>query len=848
MKKLGLIIITIVMLLTIIPFSVQAQTPGVWDGFAANEFESGKGTKSSPYIIKTAGQLKLLAVKTNSGEVTSDQYYKLGADIKLNSFSNFLKWDTQIPGNAWEPIGNQTNKFVANFDGNGHRVQGMYINSNDDYQGLFGFSTGVIKNVKIEASYIKGGSYVGSVAGAGNVEKCTSYEREERYVVVVGKDYVGGIIGTGSADTCKNNASVTGVSYVGGVVGVGKAVNSTNTADVVGNENVGGITGVNNSDVTDCENSGKVNGTKLVGGISGWNRTNIINCKNSGAVNAINNVGGICGSGNAQKCNNVGSVTGTTLVGGITGIGNAINCTNSANVEAGENVGGIVGEGYGENCSNTGAVKGQTNVGGVVGYGNISICYNEGKVVGADNVGGVLGNNKQATAVVKGQNFGEVTGVTNVGGVVGYVKENVNAEHSSNSGKVTGTQYVGGIAGRVRNEQSKVLNCYNTGDVSAQTYVGGISGRANTEFCYNAGNISGEKFVGAIVGFGTTSSSYYLENTAYNSEKISQKAVGIDDKKSALEQEAEGAKALTKKEIIVKDSFAGFDFDSIVIWQIDEKTNGGMPYLHYHDFLQKSENIKYIKEAVACDAKPWYYYSCECGEKGTELFESAHVMGHTPTAGATVNDRQSCSACKITLETNLDYTNKFSDVKDTDWFKNAVDYNASKGYVLGVSNTEFGHAQSITRGMFVTILARIAGVDTTSNATSTSFADVAWGKYYTAAVKWASENGIVTGYTAQKFGPNDPITREQLCTIIIRFASYKNVILFENNEPLTFTDNDDISAYAKSAVDKCQRTGIISGYTETDGYSFKPQGNATRAEAAQILFGYNTQQVNRQRY
>jgi hypothetical protein len=120
--------------------------------------------------------------------------------------------------------------------------------------------------------------------------------------------------------------------------------------------------------------------------------------------------------------------------------------------------------------------------------------------------------------------------------------------------------------------------------------------------------------------------------------------------------------------------------------------------------------------------------------------------------------------------------------------------------------------------MFITILARIAGVDTSSaaNKVNTKFSDVKSGKYYTNAIKWASENGVVNGLTDTTFGPNAAIERQQLCVMIVNFAKHQNITLTEVETAIDFVDKTTIAKYAKDAVAICQKADIVNGYANGD--------------------------------
>ena len=191
-----------------------------------------------------------------------------------------------------------------------------------------------------------------------------------------------------------------------------------------------------------------------------------------------------------------------------------------------------------------------------------------------------------------------------------------------------------------------------------------------------------------------------------------------------------------------------------------------------------------------------------------------------------------------------DSSKVFTDVK-AKWYKNAVDYNYSHGFISGVSENEFGVGTTITRGMFITVLARIAGVDTkgAANKVETKFTDVKSGKYYTAAIKWASDNGIVGGITDTTFAPDNAIERQQLCTMLVKFAKVINVDLKASTAEIAFKDASSVQKYAKDAVKVCQMAEIVSGYKVEGGNEFRPTNTATREEAAQILYGFHSKFV-----
>lgn len=175
---------------------------------------------------------------------------------------------------------------------------------------------------------------------------------------------------------------------------------------------------------------------------------------------------------------------------------------------------------------------------------------------------------------------------------------------------------------------------------------------------------------------------------------------------------------------------------------------------------------------------------------------------------------------------------KFTDVSEGAWYKDAVTYVTGKGFFNGTSETEFAPNVAVTRAMFVTVLGRMAeqsGLITVGY--TSSFADVPQNTWYSSYVGWAAANGIVTGYDANTFGPDNNITREQIAAIFVRFADYAKVQL-DTSKAASFSDQNQVSSWAMESMAKAASAGLINGYE--DG-TFQPMKTATRAEVASIL-------------
>lgn len=262
-----------------VPVSARAEgeTVDTWDGKTiAGGFAAGDGTQNNPFQIETAAQLAYFAKTVNEGEAYLYKYIVLTADIDLAN-------------KEWTPIGNHSNPFKGNFNGDNHTVTGMQISGELDRVGLFGecikFNVdSAIKNITVKDSVICGINRVGAIVGYAeeiNIENCRSIGN-----TINGKTDVGGICGkiggysVGKVSQCYNSSKVTGRGRVGGIAGMGGiAENCLNTGEIMiinkAHQSAGGgIFGIfddttASASITACVNLGKVSGGESFGGIVG---------------------------------------------------------------------------------------------------------------------------------------------------------------------------------------------------------------------------------------------------------------------------------------------------------------------------------------------------------------------------------------------------------------------------------------------------------------------------------------------------------------------------------------------------------------------------------------------------
>lgn len=190
----------------------------------------------------------------------------------------------------------------------------------------------------------------------------------------------------------------------------------------------------------------------------------------------------------------------------------------------------------------------------------------------------------------------------------------------------------------------------------------------------------------------------------------------------------------------------------------------------------------------------------------------------------------SALAQTTTAQTAQD-TNPFTDVKKSDWYYTAVQYARVNGFFGGVSKTLFAPGGTMTRGMFVTVLGRMAGVDPANYTEAPEFSDVAADAYYAPYVQWAAKYGITNGTGGGKFAPDRLISREEMVVFFVRYLELFGVEL-DTGADITTTPSDleEVSSWAREAVLKLWKTGLLNG----TGGRFDPKGDASRAQAAAL--------------
>jgi len=442
-----------------------------WDGTTAKDFACGAGTKLSPYIILTAEQLARLSFLVNASEKAySGKYFKLGADILLNkgkvidSKGALVADSTKL--HKWTPIGNSSVSFDGNFDGDGHTISGMFINTTSTHNGLFGNSQGTVQNLTVDNSWVYGGKYTAGVVGQSVGSVLNALNRSS----ISGKDEcIGGVIGSSytknySANSIIKNAFnegvVVGSKNVGGVAGCATYVTvdgAENIAPIEGYGYVGGVFGgigrASKNDVKNLKNSGKIIGKHFVGGVAGFcggSSLNINTYRETSSYYCPNTSSWPCGK--LKQAANSATVSGKYYVGGVFGVacGGSIDLlSNIADVDGVYGTAGVVGSAAyvkSSNIYNRGNVSGEDYVGGIFSYNKESVtnsAYSTGKVDGDSLVGLMIGYNYNTTMAdyyYQERGKQEPFGLNNGGGVATPKSED--EMKSKEFAKILGEEFV----------------------------------------------------------------------------------------------------------------------------------------------------------------------------------------------------------------------------------------------------------------------------------------------------------------------------------------------------------------------------------------------------------------------
>ena len=800
---------------------------------------NGEGTEENPYQIKTKEDLYWFAGQVNSGN--TGICAKLMDDIViqtdvLDTNGNLIDDGSGLE--EWTPIGNNSAAYAGTFDGMGndgevHTISGLYVDSSEVKVGLFGnVNSGTIKNVGVKDSYISGsGTYVGGVCGQSVNSRIENCYNKGTVIGTGGSASVGGVCGqsvNSRIENCYNEGIVIGKgsnAWVGGVCGQNISIieNSYNTGKVNGNI-AGGVCGGSNGMIESCYNTGKVSGN-TAGGVCGVAMCRIKNCCNKGTVTGTGNVGGVCGQNDSinpiENSYNTGTVNGTNA-GGVSGYNNFGTITNCYFLS------GTAGNGIGTGSGTVTNVEEKDNR--AFSFGEVAWLLNEGqepKPWGQGTNGSpVLVNHLPAGVtykmpvrikIVMPDGITEQYGYTTAGSVLPM------------SAYPEGYAFYG-----EQNYQSlinigeKTYNNDTTIYAKKADETTGITLNPTTLSLY----VNDTETLTATVAPVTASQVLKWESSNLSVATVDQNgkvtAVGKGTATiTASAHDISSVKATCTVTVKKKSSGGG----SVFFWDLKFDTNGGSKIDTVTEWEYSTIDLdEYVPEKEGYKFVGWY--DDEDFEK--KIDEVYLTQDTTVYAKWEKIEEEVPEEPEEVEETEETETISFLDVKESDWFYEAVSYAVENGLMSGMSEDIFAPNTPLTREMLAVVLYNVEGQPESTEANT--FTDVKGDMWYTDAILWANENGIVAGYDNGAYGVGDLITREQFATILYRYAQFKGYDTTQGGMAVReFSDYENISDYARPAMAWAVNAGIMGGM---DDGTLMPQGKATRAEAATMLMNF----------
>ena len=859
----------------------------------------GNGTEENPYQIGTVDELYWFAGLVNGDEsvISKDIPQNTGACAVLtknitinenvldeNGSLNEEKSDTF---EQWTPIGEDNDhEYTGTFDGQNHTISGLYVVSTGDYAGLFGtVFGGTIKNVGVVNSYISGNddSRVGGVCGE-NMNGTVENSYNKGIVTVTGSNaHVGGVCGVnsfgGTIENSYNKGIVTATgskAYIGGVCGFnnnGTIENSYNTGEVTVTEAgwhayIGGVCGSNDGTIRNSYNTGEVTVTvtgdmTFVGGVCGYNMNGTIeNSYNTGKVTVTVTVkiegeriyvGGVCG-------NNYGTIK------------NSYNTdiVKVDDVNEYPAVGGVCGNNNGtiENSYNTGTVTGRrVYVGGVCGEngfsGEIKNCYfltgiatsgigvDRGtvkKVEEKDNlafssgeVECLLNGSQNPQPWGQGSNDMPILTSNPPEGVTDYkimvcvdvvTPENTTKYYIAKGSNLDESEYQSGYVFFEDASYTKWIDtATKTYDVNTTIYATSPVNSITLDKTALSLYVNDTETLTATVMPVTASKTLNWSSSDDTVATVDQsgKVTAVGKGTATITAASiDGTNLKAECTVTVKKKSSG---GSVFFWDLKFDTNGGSKIDTVTEWEYSTIDLdEYVPEKEGYKFVGWY-----ADEDLTKKIDEVYL-----TQDTTVYAKWEKIAEEVpeepdeTEEIKETETISFKDVKESDWFYEAVSYAVENGLMSGMSEDIFAPNTPLTREMLAVVLYNVEGQPESTEANT--FTDVKGDMWYTDAILWANENGIVAGYDNGAYGVGDLITREQFATILYRYAQFKGYDTTQGGMAVReFSDYENISDYARPAMAWAVNAGIMGGM---DDGTLMPQGKATRAEAATILMNF----------
>ena len=542
-------------------------------------------------------------------------------------------------------------------------------------------------------------------------------------------------------------------------------------------------------------------------------------------------VGGVCGynvGGTIENCYNTGTITATAQATGIY-----------------SSVGGVCGFSFWNifNCYNTGKVSvtgDRAWVGGVSGFNgkDIKNCYNTGEVsvaVDGGAVGGVCGDNDRGSRITNCYNTGKVsvTGSRDfVGGVCGMNADTIEncyfltgtadkgtGDDTGEATKKTDSQFKSGeVAWLLNGSQNPKLWGQGSNDMPVLTSNFPKDVTYTVPVCVTIQMPDGT----SEQGYTTARSTLATYPSGYVFFEDDKYTIWIDKATKTYEKDT----VIYAKE--KKNSSGG---GSVFFWDLKFDTNGGSKIDTVTEWEYSTIDLdEYVPEKEGYKFVGWYADK-DLDKKIDEVYltEDTTVYAKWEKIAEEVSEEP-----EEVEETEETETISFKDVKESDWFYEAVSYAVENGLMSGMSEDIFAPNTPLTREMLAVVLYNVEGQPEGTEANT--FTDVKGDMWYTDAILWANANGIVAGYDNGAYGVGDLITREQFAAILYRYAQFKGYDTTQGGMAVReFSDYENISDYARPAMAWAVNAGIMGGM---DDGTLMPQGKATRAEAATMLMNF----------
>lgn len=542
-------------------------------------------------------------------------------------------------------------------------------------------------------------------------------------------------------------------------------------------------------------------------------------------------VGGVCGynvGGTIENCYNTGTNTATAQATGIY-----------------SSVGGVCGFSFWNifNCYNTGKVSvtgDRAWVGGVSGFNgkDIKNCYNTGEVsvaVDGGAVGGVCGDNDRGSRITNCYNTGKVsvTGSRDfVGGVCGMNADTIEncyfltgtadkgtGDDTGEATKKTDSQFKSGeVAWLLNGSQNPKLWGQGSNDMPVLTSNFPKDVTYTVPVCVTIQMPDGT----SEQGYTTARSTLATYPSGYVFFEDDKYTIWIDKATKTYEKDT----VIYAKE--KKNSSGG---GSVFFWDLKFDTNGGSKIDTVTEWEYSTIDLdEYVPEKEGYKFVGWYADK-DLDKKIDEVYltEDTTVYAKWEKIAEEVSEEP-----EEVEETEETETISFKDVKESDWFYEAVSYAVENGLMSGMSEDIFAPNTPLTREMLAVVLYNVEGQPEGTEANT--FTDVKGDMWYTDAILWANANGIVAGYDNGAYGVGDLITREQFAAILYRYAQFKGYDTTQGGMAVReFSDYENISDYARPAMAWAVNAGIMGGM---DDGTLMPQGKATRAEAATMLMNF----------